>query len=68
MREEVWHDGVLIETIEHPDPPAAPAPADPLEVLAAVGAALGTITSSSTSAAVRSALLNARAAIDEAIG
>lgn len=48
-------------------PAPAPAPADPLVVIAAIGDALATITPTSTSTQLRSALLAARTAIDTAI-
>lgn len=48
-------------------PIPVPAPPDPLEVLASIGEALGTITVNSTSTALRTALLNVRAAIDGAL-
>jgi len=34
MIEEVWADGVLVETIERDDPPAEEAPPDPVQVAA----------------------------------
>lgn len=49
-------------------PPDPAPPPDPLEVLAAIGDDLAMIGPSSTSTALRTALLNVRATIDQALG
>lgn len=61
MIREIWLDGVLVESIEEPDPPTEP---DPVAVVPAadVVAALASINGSSTMAQVRSALIALRTA------
>ena len=66
MIRETFVDGELVESVEVPDDPT-PVTADPIVVLAEIGDALSTITTSSTSTALRTALLAMRTVIDNAV-